>query len=81
MAACPKRQPWTPGRERPDVHATRAFAASSAAGLLRNTVGASAQEWPRRPIRIIVPFGPGGGADIIGRILAQSLQESSASRS
>ena len=51
------------------------LAASTAAGLLRSTVGASAQEWPQRPIRIIVPFGPGGGADIIGRIVAQSLQE------
>ena len=30
-----------------------------------------AQEWPQKPIRIIVSFGPGGGADIIGRILAE----------
>ena len=36
---------------------------------------APAQEWPQRPIRIIVSFGAGGGADIISRILAQSLQE------
>jgi tripartite-type tricarboxylate transporter receptor subunit TctC len=35
---------------------------------------ASAQEWPQRTIRIVVSFGPGGGADIIGRILADSLQ-------
>ena len=35
----------------------------------------SAQEWPQRPIRIIVAFGPGGGADIVSRILAQSMQE------
>jgi tripartite-type tricarboxylate transporter receptor subunit TctC len=35
---------------------------------------APAQEWPQRPIHIIVGFGPGGGADIIGRILAQSMQ-------
>lgn len=53
----------------------RGLLALSAAGLLRSTVGASAQEWPLRPIRIVVPFGPGGGADIIGRIVAQSLQE------
>ncbi len=35
---------------------------------------AFAQEWPQKPIRIIVSFGPGGGADIIGRILANSMQ-------
>jgi tripartite-type tricarboxylate transporter receptor subunit TctC len=36
---------------------------------------ASAQEWPQRPIRIIVSFGAGGGADIISRIIGQSMQE------
>ena len=36
---------------------------------------ASAQEWPQQPIKIIVSFGPGGGADIIGRILAESMQK------
>jgi tripartite-type tricarboxylate transporter receptor subunit TctC len=36
---------------------------------------ASAQEWPQRSVRIIVSFGPGGGADIVGRIIGQSMQE------
>jgi len=36
---------------------------------------APAQDWPQRPIRIIVAFGPGGGTDIVGRIIGQSLQE------
>jgi len=36
---------------------------------------ASAQDWPQKNIRIIVSFGAGGGADIIGRILAESLQQ------
>jgi tripartite-type tricarboxylate transporter receptor subunit TctC len=35
----------------------------------------SAQQWPQRPIHIIVAFGAGGGADIISRILGQSMQE------
>jgi len=35
---------------------------------------AVAEDWPQKPIRIIVSFGPGGGADIIGRILADSMQ-------
>ena len=36
---------------------------------------AAAQDYPAKPIRIIVSFGPGGGADIVGRILGQSLQD------
>jgi tripartite-type tricarboxylate transporter receptor subunit TctC len=36
---------------------------------------ASGQEWPQRPIRIIVAFGAGGGADIIGRTIGQAMQD------
>ncbi len=35
---------------------------------------ALAQDWPQQPIHIIVSFGAGGGADIIGRILADAMQ-------
>jgi len=35
---------------------------------------ALAQEWPQQTIRIVVSFGPGGGADIVGRVLADSMQ-------
>src|SRR5262249_53338860 len=42
---------------------------------LFGAAAAAAQDWPQRSVRVIVPFGPGGGADIIGRIVAQSLQE------
>jgi tripartite-type tricarboxylate transporter receptor subunit TctC len=38
-------------------------------------VDAQAQDYPQRPIRLIVPFGAGGGTDIVGRILAQSMAE------
>jgi tripartite-type tricarboxylate transporter receptor subunit TctC len=48
--------------------ASFAFAAGASAP-------APAQEWPQRPIRIIVAFGAGGGADIICRILGQAMQE------
>ena len=37
---------------------------------------AFAQDYPARPVRIIVPFAPGGSADVFGRFLAQRLQES-----
>ncbi len=34
-----------------------------------------AQQYPSKPIRMIVPFSPGGGVDLIGRTLAQKMQE------
>lgn len=39
-------------------------------------VSAGAQEYPNKSVRIIVPFAPGGSADVFGRFLAQRLQES-----
>jgi len=37
---------------------------------------ASAQEYPSRPVRIIVPFGAGGPADVFARVVAQHLSDS-----
>ncbi len=37
------------------------------------SVGAHGQAWPTKPIRLIVPYGPGGGADNFARPLAQQL--------
>lgn len=36
---------------------------------------AAAQDWPNRPVHFIVPYPPGGNADVVGRVLAQALQE------
>jgi tripartite-type tricarboxylate transporter receptor subunit TctC len=36
---------------------------------------ARADDWPSGPIRLIIPFAPGGGVDGAGRMLAQALEE------
>ena len=35
---------------------------------------AEADDWPSRPIRLIVPWPPGGGADAVGRVVADGLR-------
>src|SRR5687767_6570793 len=55
---------------------THAIAAAAvAAGLATTVTGAFAQQWPARPIRLIVPFAPGGSNDIVGRIVAAQLTD------
>lgn len=44
--------------------------------LLLAAVPAMAQDYPTRPVRLIVPFAAGGSADVFGRFVAQRLQES-----
>jgi tripartite-type tricarboxylate transporter receptor subunit TctC len=37
--------------------------------------GASAQEFPSKPVRLVVPFPPGGPLDIAGRLIGKELQD------
>jgi tripartite-type tricarboxylate transporter receptor subunit TctC len=48
------------------------LAACTAFGVSQN---APAQGFPGKPMRLIVPFPPGGGSDVVGRIIAQKLTE------
>jgi len=44
--------------------------------LLSVSVQATAQVWPSRPVRMVIPLSPGGFADVPGRILASRLSAS-----
>lgn len=48
------------------------FAACVLFGVSQN---AFAQSFPTKPLRLIIPFPPGGGSDVVGRIIAQKLSE------
>jgi tripartite-type tricarboxylate transporter receptor subunit TctC len=46
-----------------------------AAALASHAASASAENYPNHPIRIVVPFSPGGGNDIVARFVAQRMTE------
>ncbi|MEO7242241.1 MAG: tripartite tricarboxylate transporter substrate binding protein [Variovorax sp.] len=63
------------------AHSNRRLAIAQAATMLAAVIGfapaaqAQAQDYPNHIVKIIVPFAPGGGGDVLGRIVAKKLGE------
>jgi tripartite-type tricarboxylate transporter receptor subunit TctC len=49
--------------------------AAAASALIALTGSAAAQDWPTRPLTLVVPFTAGGGVDVSARIQAQRMSE------
>jgi tripartite-type tricarboxylate transporter receptor subunit TctC len=54
--------------------ASGAIGAALASALLCGSP-AAAESWPARPLTMVVPFAPGGGTDVLGRIVGRRLSE------
>ena len=56
-------------------HRRHAFAAASVAIVALAGVPAAAQQFPSRPMEMIIPFAAGGPTDIVGRVLGGKMSE------
>jgi tripartite-type tricarboxylate transporter receptor subunit TctC len=54
---------------------TALFALFAGIALLGSSTASAQAAWPSRPIRIVVPFAPGGASDILARLIGKELGE------
>src|SRR5262245_40990477 len=66
------REEFRKGVGMPKLHSTLFKAAGL---LLVLTAAAAAQDYPTKPVRMIIPFPPGGSNDVVGRVIATHLGE------
>lgn len=57
------------------MRATRRELVLGLAALAAPGIARAQEAWPTRPVRLIVPFPPGGAADLVGRMLAAHFQQ------
>src|SRR5919108_674700 len=69
-----RKRPSTPRKGNALMRVEKWIAAAIA--LLGCTVPAVAQDYPNRPVTMVVPFAAGGPGDIIGRLIAASMRQS-----
>ena len=55
--------------------ATRRHAIATGLALLAPAALRAQSDWPSKPIKIIVPYAPGGSSDLLGRLIARHLGE------
>src|SRR5258708_13154554 len=60
-------------RSREDTMRRRAFTTSALAAI---AAPAAAQEWPSKPLRMVIPYPPGGPSDVSTRIVLASAAQS-----
>lgn len=68
-------QHYTPNSDRLRHRLTRSATVALTAWFALSGAGAFAENWPAKPVKIVVPYAPGGAVDVVTRKMAQKLTE------